>query len=175
MKMSRIAIVGSGGSGKSTLARRLGALLGINVIHLDSLFWQPGWVATETGAWRGIQEDLVKGDSWIIDGNYSDTMDVRLEAADTVIFLDFPRSVCLWRAVRRWFQYTGRSRPDVGPGCPEKLDWEFIRWIWTFPAAKRPALLAKIDRYAQGRWVVRLRTPAEVGRFLAEVERGREV
>ncbi len=155
--MSKIAIIGSGGSGKSTLARRLGALLGIPVIHLDSLFWKPGWVETETGEWRSIQEDLVKGDCWIIDGNYSDTMDVRFEAADTLVFLDFPRSLCLWRAVRRRFQYAGRSRPDVGPGCPEKIDWDFVRWIWTFPAAQRPVLLA------------------EVGQFLAEVERGREV
>ena len=173
--MKRIAVIGSGGAGKSTLARQLGAILRIEVIHLDSRFWRPGWVPTPRPEWTQIQADLVKEESWIIDGNYGSTIDVRLAAADTIIFLDFPRGLCLWRVVRRWLQHIGRTRPDMAPGCPEKIDREFINWIWSFPAAERPLLLQKIKQYSGGKQVIILRSPVEVRRFLAEVRQAEKL
>lgn len=164
--MRRIAIIGSGGSGKSTLAREMGEILDIEVVHLDRLYWKPGWVETPKDEWRGIVENLVKGESWIIDGNYGGTMDTRLDAADTIICLDLPRWINLWRILKRRFQYGRRQRPDIGPECPEKIDLEFFLWVWTFSRKRRPALLRELERRAQDKQVFVLRTPREVSRFV---------
>lgn len=164
--MSRIAIVGSGGSGKSTLARELGRALGLPVVHLDREFWKAGWVPTERTAWEARTRELVAGDAWVMDGNFGGTMELRLAAADTVVFLDLPRPVCLWRVVRRRIVNRGRSRPDMTAGCHEKLDLEFLRWVWHYPNEARPAVLTRLARL-EGKRVVRLRSAREVRAFLA--------
>jgi adenylate kinase family enzyme len=162
----RIVIVGSGGSGKSRLAITLGEQLDIPVVHLDRLYWRPGWEPTPDDEWRAVQAELVRQPAWILDGNHEATLDVRLPAADAVVFLDVPRGRCLARAVRRSFAYRWRSRPDRAEGCRERLDRDFVRWIWTFPARGRPALLAAIRDHAAHAEVVRLRTRRDVRRFL---------
>lgn len=101
--MKRIVILGRGASGKSTLAARLGSMVRLPVVELDKVFWQPGLVATSRGAWKGVQEDLVTGDAWILEGDLGpyDVVEVRLRAADTIIFLDCAFTRCAWRALRR--------------------------------------------------------------------------
>ncbi|MHB9144319.1 MAG: DNA topology modulation protein [Symbiobacteriia bacterium] len=165
MKVQRIAIIGSGGAGKSTLARQLGDILGIEIVHLDRLFWHPGWVETPRDQWLAVQEEEVRRERWIIDGNYLGTMDVRLASADTVIFLDLPRILCVFRAFKRAVGHWGRSRPDMGEGCPEKVDWEFLRWIWGFPAKTRPEIL-RLAGLPDGVQVTQLRSSRAVDRFL---------
>ncbi len=179
--MERVAIIGSAGAGKSVLARKLGAITGLPVIHLDALFWHPGWVETPRPEWRTIQEGLVEGPRWVVDGNYGSTMDIRLAAADTVIFLDLPRALCLWRTLRRSFSPLGKDRPDMASGCPERLDLEylkFLRWIWRFPRDERPAILEKLGRLealaageagARPVRVIRLRSAHEVEAFVSRV------
>jgi adenylate kinase family enzyme len=167
--MERIAVIGCGGAGKSTLARRLGDVLGIEVFHLDRLNWKPGWVATPEEEWRALQDDLVKRDSWIIDGNYGRTMVTRLRAADTVIFLDYPTITCLYRAIKRETQYRGRSRPDMNPGCPERLHLPFLNWIVRYRKRNRPSVLARIEEHCDGKHVVILRSPKDAEEFLLEV------
>lgn len=163
--MKRVAIIGSGGAGKSTLARALSERTGLPVVHLDRLYWRPGWVATPHEAWAEQQRDLLTQEAWIIDGNYGSTLDGRLRAADTVVFLDTPRLVCLWRALKRRLRYTGRSRPDMREGCPERLTGEFLRWIWEYPKRQRPNILQKLARL-EHKQVVRLRSRREVEAFL---------
>lgn len=107
--MKRIAIIGSPGAGKSTYAQRLSMITGIQVYHLDKLYWKPGWVETPKSEWVEFQQRIVNKEEWIIDGNYGATMDIRIQAADTVIFLDFPRRVCLWRSIKRDIRYRGRT------------------------------------------------------------------
>lgn len=170
MSMKRIAIIGCGGSGKSTLARQLGEILGIEVIHLDRLNWQPGWVATPKEEWEALQEEIVQRDSWIIDGNYGGTMTIRLAAADTVIFLDYPTLTCLYRALKRRILYRGRNRPDIGPGCPEKIDLSFIKWIWEYRRTRRPSVLNRIEQHSSGKKVIILRNPREATAFLRELK-----
>ena len=101
--MERILILGRGASGKSTLALRLGEITGLPVIELDRIFWQAGLTPTPRDQWVVIQQKLVTGDRWIIDGDLGpyDVIEVRLRAADTIIFLDFPLLLCAWRAMRR--------------------------------------------------------------------------
>ena len=163
--MKRVIVIGSGGAGKSTLARALGQRLGLPVVHLDAQFWQAGWKERQREDWLEWQRKALLEPCWIMDGNFGGTLEVRLAAADTVIFLDLPRALCIARVVWRWLRYWGRTRPDMAADCPEKLDLKFLRWIWNYPRNNRPSILEKLARL-EGRRVVRLRSPAAVLGFL---------
>ncbi len=167
--MKKILIIGSGGAGKSTLARQLGTILGLEVIHLDIWYWNPGWVETPKAEWQSIIQDLILRESWIMDGNYSGTLDIRLSVADTVIFLDFPRLLCLSRLIKRSFMYARQSRPDMASDCPERLNWEFLKYIWSYPITRRPEILEKLCQVAPNQQVIILRKPTEVKEFLQKI------
>jgi adenylate kinase family enzyme len=142
--VKKITIIGSGGSGKSTFARKLGELLHIEVIHLDALFWKPGWVGVSKQEQRLVQNDLVKREKWIIDGNYGSTIDIRLNGADTIIFLDIPRIICIYRIIKRRLQYRNKIRPDMAEGCEERISLEFLKWVWSYLKMNKPSILKKI-------------------------------
>lgn len=168
MEGQRIMIVGNGGSGKSTLAVRLGALTGLPVVHLDQLFWRAGWqMVTREEFDRVLAEEVAK-DAWIIDGNYNRTITTRLERCDTVIFLDMPRLVCLFRVLKRVWKYHGKTRPDMGDDCPEKVDREFLAWIWHFNAKNRQKYL---DLFAGSldKNIFVLRNRREIKRFFEPI------
>lgn len=167
--MKRVLVIGSGGAGKSTFARRLGERLGLPVVHLDAHFWRPGWVETPKDEWRQTVDELCAREAWVMDGNFSGTLVQRLAACDTVIFLDMPRAVCVWRALKRWFMYRNVRRPDMAEGCGEKFDLKFLHWVWTYPSRSRPKVIARVDEVAAGKRVIRLRSDAEVEKFLTEV------
>jgi adenylate kinase family enzyme len=164
--LKRILVIGSGGSGKTRFAQRLAARTGLPLIHLDALYWRPGWDPTPADEWRTRIEGLVRGEHWIMDGNYGGTLDLRLEACDTVVFLDRSRWVCLWRVVQRQLQNRRESRPEMAPGCPERLTWEFVQWIWTYRARRRPAILARLDALQSRKQVYVLHSAREVDAFL---------
>ena len=164
--MKKIMLIGSGGSGKSTMARQLGAKLSLKVYHLDALLWKPNWVLVPRHEQRDIQNDLVKKDEWIIDGNYGGTMDIRLKAADTIIFLDIDRKICMYRALKRMVQYRNKTRPDMREGCDERLDFSFLKWIWRYPKAKRPDILNKLEHISDDKQVLILTSPQQVKAFL---------
>ncbi|MCA1815351.1 MAG: DNA topology modulation protein [Acidobacteria bacterium] len=165
--MKKILVIGSGGAGKSTFAARLGERLGLPVVHLDRLYWNPGWVKTPEPEFRGRVADAIARDAWIMDGNYSGTLDVRLEACDTVVFLDVPRAVCVWRIVKRTVTYRNGRRPDMAEGCREKFNPEFMRWVWDYPERTRPKILKRLEEHARGKNIYILRTQSEIERFLA--------
>jgi adenylate kinase family enzyme len=167
--MERVAVIGSGGAGKSTLARQIGGITGLPVVHLDHHYWSPGWVATPDAEWVERQRALLDGARWVVDGNYGATLELRAERADTVVFLDLPRRVCLARALRRF-----RSPVLQAPGCPQKVDADFLRWIWEFPRRTRPRLLAVLDTYAAATEVVHLRSTGETRSFLSRLRRPEE-
>lgn len=165
--MRRVVIIGAGGSGKSTLARRLGEILGLPVIHLDQLAFRPGWVSVPKDEWRALQESIVQGASWIIDGNRESTMPIRLRACDTVIFLDYPRAVSTFRAMKR--QLLNRGRSVQAEGCPERLDLRFIKWVWRYNIESRPETLRLISEHAPSAQLITLRRPRDADRFLASL------
>ncbi len=169
--MRRVSIIGSGGAGKSTLAARVADRLDLPLVHLDARYWQPGWVATPADAWRREVEALIAEPAWVMDGNYGGTLDVRLAASDLVVFLDLPRLVCLWRVVRRAMRHRGRSRPDMAPGCPEQLSWEFVRWVWSYPERRRPQVLHRLAALPPTTRVVVLRSQRAVDEWLATLTR----
>ncbi len=167
--MKRISIIGSGGAGKSRFARRLGAITGLPVTHLDQIYWQPNWVEPARIAWRQSVEHLLSGDSWIIDGNFGGTMEIRLVASDTVIFLDLPPIICLYRVLKRFLRYRKTIRADMAEGCIEKMDLKFIGWIWGFRKFTRPRIESLIQKNRIENKVVRLRSTKEVESFLLNI------
>jgi adenylate kinase family enzyme len=151
--VQRVIILGPGAAGKSTLAVRLGEITGLPVTELDKLFWRPGQGAMPRDQWAAIQGELAAHESWIMDGDLGpyDLLEVRLRAADTIVFLDFSPARCAWRAIRR-----SRERAD------------FWRWLFTYRRRSRPLLLQAIDAHAGNAGVHVLPNPRAVRQFLAQ-------
>jgi adenylate kinase family enzyme len=164
--VQRVLILGPGGSGKSELAREIGRRTGLRVIHLDVVFWQEGWTPTPREEAIARLTALVATDCWILDGNFLVEADAheRFARADTVIWLDLPRAVCLWRIARRLVRH--RHRPDLPDGCHETFDPEGIRWIWNYPKTDRPVVrdcLASVSPQAE---VLHFTSRADVKEYL---------
>jgi adenylate kinase family enzyme len=168
----RILILGPSGAGKSTLARRIGARLDIPVVHLDAINWNPGWVQTEVGLFRQRVAEAAAREAWVMDGNYSTHLDLRLPRAEAVILLDLPRYIYFSRAVWRSIRNYGRDRDDLGPGCPEKFDLSFLTdWVWNYPTrsrAQHAQLMSDLPATVRG---VILKSPREVAQFEDELPR----
>ena len=166
--MERIMIIGCGGAGKSTLARQLGEKTGIPVVHMDRLFWQPGWVATPDEEFESIMEQQIFADRWIIDGDFIATMPQRLQRCDTVIYLDMSRTVCLWGAISRLVKNHGKVHSDMGIGCPESFDPDFLKWVWQYNKNNRAENYRLLNE-AKGIKIIILRNRREVNSFLANI------
>lgn len=162
--MKRILVVGCCGAGKSVLSRALAEATGLPLIHLDREHWLPGWREPEPEVWRARVDELVAGERWIIDGNYQGSLERRLARADAVVFLDLPRWRCVVGVLGRVLRGHGRSRADMAPGCPERFDLEFLRYVWRFRRDKRPKLIAALERYERARVFV-LTSRRQVRRF----------
>ena len=146
--MERVMIIGCGGAGKSTLARKLGERTGLPVVHLDQIWWAPGnWEHMSREEFDVRLAAEMEKDRWIMDGNFNRTLDVRLERADTVIYLDFPRWLCLRGWIGRVIKNWGRAREDMAPGCSEWFDPEMARWIWNFNKQNRRRYLDKLKNW----------------------------
>lgn len=131
--MKRVLIIGGNGCGKTTFAKELAYVLKLPLIHLDALYWRDHWTHAANEEFDLLlRKELVKP-TWIMDGNMKRTLPVRLTYCDTVIFMDYPRRICVFGAIRRFFKNYGKSRPDMGGYCPERLSKEsvgFIKSIW---------------------------------------------
>lgn len=163
--MKRVIIIGCGGAGKSTLARKLGEKTGLPVVHLDKLFWKPGWESVSQEEFDVLHAKELAKERWIMDGNFNRTMSERLARCDTVIYLDFPRITCLLGVVKRILTTYGTVRPDMGEGCPERLDWEFLQWVWNFNKNKRDANYRRLAE-VEGVDIIILKNRRQVERFL---------
>jgi adenylate kinase family enzyme len=164
--MNRIMVVGNAGAGKSTFARRLGAKLAVPVVHLDSHFWRPGWQIPDLLTWRQQLATLAASSAWVMDGNYINTFDIRMPRADSLVWLDHPRGICMRRVLMRTIMGYGRTRPDLADDCPDRFDMAFLRYIWGFPANQRPRIVAGIAQYGDHLSVIRLSCDREAENFL---------
>lgn len=168
----RILVIGSPGSGKSTLSQRLAAMLDLPYIPMDrEFFWLPGWEMRTRDEARQLIAEAVTAERWLIDGTGANSLDLRLPHAELVIWLKLPRALCLWRVVRRWIRFRGTSRPDMPEDCQERLDMEFIRYIWNFQHDVEPAVIQKIDELAPQLPVMILQSPSDISGLLAHTKR----
>ena len=166
--MERIMIIGCGGAGKSTLARQLGEKTGLPVIHLDKLFWRPGWVQISREEFDKLHREALMGEKWILDGNFDRTMAERIKYCDTVIYLDFSRLTCLLGVAKRILTTYGKTRPDMGEDCPERIDWEFLKWVWNYNKNKREKNYRLLNE-AEGVETIVLKNRRAVRKFMKTV------
>ncbi len=163
--MERIIIIGCGGAGKSTMARQLGDKLQIPVVHLDKLFWKPGWVESSREEIDAkIMAEMAKP-QWIMDGNYNRTLAERMRHCDTIIYLDFSRFACLMGVLKRVITTYGTVRPDMGEGCPERFDGEFLQWVWNYNKNKRESNYRLLNEATHAETIV-LKNRRAVKKFL---------
>ena len=166
-RADRILVLGPSGAGKTELALRLGDLLGLPLVHLDAHRWRPGWVALPDRDWRPAVAELTRAPEWIMDGTYESTLDLRIPAADAVIVLELGRLSCFLGLLRRRFLNGRHPRPDAPPG--QRIDRAFLRYLWRYPTATRPLLLAELREHGDGKTVIVVHGRRQVGRLLADV------
>lgn len=169
--MGKIAIIGSHAAGKTTLAKNMNKILNIKVYHLDRLLWKPGWQSIDRPTRIDTMQNLVQEKQWIIEGTYLRSSEPRLNDADTIIFLDIPFPICLWRVINRHFRERGRSRRDIPMESSDKLTMRRMLKILLFPFTERKFLMRMLCKYGTKN-IIRLRSPEEVECFLMQLEPG---
>lgn len=172
--MRRIIVVGCQGSGKTSLALRLGRKLDLPVVHLDVLYWRPGWKPSDTASFRARVTDAIAGEAWVVDGSYSGlAFDLTLARADRLVVIDRPRWLCQWRILRRSAFDRDIARPDLPEGCPEQFDWKLMREAWRYDIERAPVIEAERVQYGGDVPVVRLSCDRDITNFLEALTAGR--
>lgn len=167
--MKRILIIGSCGAGKSTLSRKMSSKLNLPIIHLDQEYWQPGWEETPKSEWEDKVKQLIKRPTYIMDGNYASTLDIRLSEADHLIFLDYPTRISFWRVLKRIISNYGKTRLDMTEGCPERFDIEFLHYVLVFNLISRKRITKILEKHQDQTDIVILKTDKEVNTYLAQL------
>ncbi|RXH24829.1 ATPase AAA [Bradyrhizobium nanningense] len=168
--MRRIIVVGSQGSGKTSLALKLGRKLDLPVVHLDVLYWRPGWTPSDTAGFRARVTQAIAGDAWVVDGSFSGlAFDLTIGRADILVVIDRPRWHCQWRILWRSSFDRDTTRPDLPEGCPEQFDWKLMKEAWRYDTERVPVIEAERLRYGPHVPVVRLRRDRDIQGFLDSV------
>lgn len=129
-------------------------------------YWKPNWVETPKDEWSDRVKKLIAKETWVMDGNYTSTLKIRAEAADTIIFLDMTRRLSYFRVITRYLRNRGQTRPDVTEGCPEKIDTDFLKWIWDYPRARKPVILKYLENIRVNKNVYILHNQVDIDGFL---------
>ena len=166
---SRVAIIGCPGSGKTTLSLTLSEILNLPVTHLDKVLWEKNWQMLPFDEREKIHNQLIAGETWLIDGMWRSHLPSRFLRATVVIFLDYKRSVSFSRAVKRFFKFRNTQRQDIAEGCLEKLDGYFVKYIWTFRKKVRPEILELSAAHPEVQ-VIRLTSPKKTKQFVTQLQ-----
>lgn len=162
--LQRAIVIGCSGAGKSTFARRLRDITGRPLHYLDMLWHRPDRTTISPEEFDRRLEELLREERWIIDGDYSRTMERRMQRCDTVFLLDYPTEVCLAGVAAR----RGTLREDM-PWVEEAPDPEFLQWIKDFPQRTMPLIRRLLDQYREGRQVVIFQSREESERYLRDL------
>ena len=130
--MKKILVIGCCGAGKSTLSKKLSDQLELPMIHLDKVYWKANWVESPKEEFEKKVKELIQNEAYVMDGNYSSTLAMRLKEADTLVYLDYPTWTCFWRVIKRIIKYHGTTRPDMTEGCHERFDFGFLHYVLAF-------------------------------------------
>jgi adenylate kinase family enzyme len=165
--MKRVVIIGSPGAGKTVLSRKLAEATHLPIVHLDRLYHQKaGEYERDMDAWARRVEKEVKKPRWIMEGNYKSTFSMRLPAADTIIYLDYPQILATWRVIKRRIQYHNKTRPEMPLGWKEKIDPAFFRYVVNFRRKQRPGMYDALSRH-QSKNIVILKSSRQTEHFLS--------
>lgn len=164
--MNKIIVIGCPGSGKSVFSKSLNKITGIPLFHLDMLYWNKDKTTVEKPVFLESLSQIMQKEQWIIDGNYASTMELRIKACDTVVFLDYPVDVCLEGVKER----KGKKRDDL-PWVETEYDEEFMEFIKTYNSESRPKVLELLEKFSNKNiFVFKNRTQAQ--EFLNDLKIG---
>lgn len=170
-RAQRILVIGCSGSGKSTLAQAIASLCGLTYVSTDrDIFWLPGWKSRPRPEVIALIEQAVAGPRWIMDGNSPGTLPLRLLRTEIVLWRRPSRYVALWGVFSRWLRYRGKTRPEMAPGCPEKLSWKFLHYIWTFERDEVPQFQEMLALHGRDVPVLTLRSYRDGEELLARLQ-----
>lgn len=170
-KAERILVIGCSGTGKSTLAQAIASRLDLVYVSMDrDIFWLPGWKTRSRHEARSLIEQAVAGPRWIMDGNSPGTLPLRLPRTQIVLWRRPPRRVALWGVFSRWLRYRGGTRPEMAPGCPERLNWKFLKYIWTFEREEVPQFEEMLSLHGRDVPVLTLKSHRESDELLARLQ-----
>ena len=167
-KTPNIMIVGCSGSGKSTLATEIGEFTGLRVLRMDDFTWKPNWVERKQEEMNPLIEKAVKQDGWVFEGNNPPTYHLRLPKADMLIWLDFPRSVCIKRILLRTLKNYNKPHDFLPEGCYDRFDWEFIKYVWNYNKKSRPTVEAMFNQSHPHIEKICIKSAKEVSSFLTK-------
>ncbi len=159
--MNRIIVVGPSGAGKTEFSRKLNKILNIPLFHLDNIFWNEDKTHISREDFDLKLNEILNKNSWIIDGDYSRTYEIRFKSADTVFFLDYPKDVCLAGANSR----IGKKRDDL-PWIEEEFDNEFKEWIINWFTEIKPILMNLIDKYKNDKRIIIFNSREEANDYI---------
>ena len=171
--MNRVLVIGGNGAGKSYFSMKLSEVTGIPVVHLDRLKWRENWQSAPREEFDGRLKEELEKPEWIIDGNFSRTLPLRLEYSDTVFYFDFSTVKCLFGVLGRVFRNHGKCRPDMGGGNVERLDFIFLRDVLRFRrinSKKTKALLASNDRISVSVFKSRKQAEKYIEKLIGELK-----
>jgi adenylate kinase family enzyme len=167
--MKKVLVLGCCGAGKSTFSKKLQSILKLELIHLDQYYHKPNWEEPEKAEWERIIYTLVQKPFWIMDGNFSGTLDVRIKNADTIIYLDYPTLKCFWRVIIRIFKSHGAVRSDMANGCKEQFDLEFLHFVLTFNNKRRKEIIQKVNLVKDEKKALVFKTDKQADKFLSQI------
>ena len=165
--MNKILIIGISGTGKTKLAKKLSNIFKIPITHYDELVWGEGWKEVDEKIVEQKLNEAVKKDKWIIEGYIQPAAKIKLEKADVVIYLDYSGFQAMIGGLQRWWQYRGKTRPEMAAGCIEKFDWDFLKVMWK--REERPEIEEAIKGFENK--VIRIKTRREADKFLTKLHK----
>lgn len=166
-----IMVLGCSGGGKSTLTRKLAEIMGLRPVHMDLLFWKANWVQRDQAEIMELVSNELKLDDWVFDGNHSTSHALRVEKADMIIWVDIARWRCLFNVCFRVAKYWGKTRPSMTEGCAEKVDLEFLTYIWNFRHNMGVKIEALIEQVKDLKTTYHLKSYVEIDAFVEKMAR----
>lgn len=168
--MERVLIIGGNGSGKTTFAKQLAEKTRLPLVHLDSLYWKENWESVSREEFDALLEQELVKPKWILDGNMNRTLQHRLLYCDTVVYLDFSSFSCLCGVIARTIKYYGKTRPDMGKNCPERISLGFYKQAFLYNSKFRKKYYGMIKENPQIQWIV-LKNRKQTKQYLKSLEK----
>ncbi len=168
-KTQRILVIGPCGAGKSTFSKELKKILNLPLIHLDKYYHKPNWEEPKKEDWNKIVRRLANQKAWIMDGNFSDSFDIRIPRSDTIIYLDYSSIRCFFRVLKRNITHYGRTRPDMAAGCKEDFNLAFLKFVLMFNHRNRLNIYNRLEKAKKAKNIIVLKNDKQVKRFLCQL------